>query len=107
MFHQNVAVGNLVLELLAEMDGWAWVNRTTDRAGRGGGGFFDRAPVGVARFFENFTESQTKKPNSDFNGFKGNSGIIENSVALPVLCYIRRTIIASFQIKKTMQIECS
>ena len=75
--------------------------------GRAGGGFFDRAPVGVARFFENFTESQTKKPNSDFNGFKGNSGIIENSVALPVLCYIRRTIIASFQIKKTMQIECS
>ena len=67
-------------------------------AGGVGGGFFDRAPVGVARFFENFTESQTKKSNSDFNGFKGNSGIIENSVALPVLCYIRRTIIASSQI---------
>ena len=78
------------------------------RAGRVGGQFFDRAPVGVARFFEDFTESRTKNPNSNFNGLKGNLGMIEITVALlPVLCYIRRTIIASFQIKKIIQIECS
>jgi len=64
--------------------------------------------VGVARFFEDFTESRTKNPNSNFNGLKDNLGMIEIAVALlPVLCYFRRTIIASFQIKKIIQIECS
>ena len=87
--------------------GWAGVVLRYMPGRAGGRSVFRPGARGRRPVFYNFTESRSKKPNSDFNGLKGNLGIIENSVALPVLCSIRRTTIASFQIKKTMQIECS